>query len=135
MKKYITLFLGIIMVSSLYVVPLATHAQGLKDAFKDDGHLDTVADAGGYDTNEFEVESVVATIIQTALSFIGVVFLILMVYGGYLWMTARGNEEQVTKAKNLITAAIIGTVIVVSAYAITVFVVGKIGSATLKEQQ
>ncbi len=76
-------------------------------------------------------EPLISTIIQVALSFLGVIFLVLMIYGGYLWMTARGNEEQVTKAKNLITAAIIGLVIVISAYAISWLVISKLGGETL----
>ena len=56
-----------------------------------------------------------------------------IVYGGFLWMTAHGNEEQVTKAKNLITAALIGLVIILSAYAISVFVISKLGQGTLSE--
>ena len=46
-------------------------------------------------------------------------------------MTDRGNEDQVKKAKNLITAAIIGVVIVVSAYAISIYVVGKLTDSAL----
>ena len=52
----------------------------------------------------------------------GVVFLILMIYGGYLWMLARGNEQEVEKAKNIIQNALIGLVIVLAAYAITALV-------------
>ena len=44
-----------------------------------------------------------------------------MIYGGITWMTAGGNETTVTNAKKTITAAIIGLVIVISAYAITLF--------------
>ena len=50
-----------------------------------------------------------------------------------LWMTARGNESQAEKAKNLITAAIIGLVIVVAAYSITYFLLEKLGSGVLQE--
>jgi len=48
----------------------------------------------------------------------------LVIYGGFLWMTARGNEQQVTKAKDLIISAVIGLVIVLAAYAITAYVGG-----------
>jgi hypothetical protein len=58
-------------------------------------------------------------IINAALSFLGVIFLLLMIYGGYLWMTAAGNEEQVGKAKKIMTSAIVGLIIVATAYAIT----------------
>ncbi|MCK4554677.1 hypothetical protein KAU19_07015 [Candidatus Parcubacteria bacterium] len=109
-------------------------AANLGDAFGHDGYIDQAAgeEGAGYDTEGDEVEIIIATIIQTALSFLGVIFLMLMIYGGYLWMTARGNEEQTTKAKNTITAAIIGIVIVLSAYAISYFVVKKLGDKALE---
>ena len=50
------------------------------------------------------------------------IFVILMIYAGILWMTAGGNEKQVEKAKNIISRAAIGLVIVVSAYAVTYFI-------------
>lgn len=65
---------------------------------------------------------IISTVIQVFLSLLGIIFVILLVYGGYLWMNARGNEEQVKKAKDTIRMAIIGLVIVTSAYAITYFV-------------
>lgn len=60
-------------------------------------------------------------LVGSLLSLVGVVFLILMVYGGVTWMTASGNDKQVEKAKNTITYAVIGLVIILSAYAITAF--------------
>ena len=71
-----------------------------------------------------DISTSVGTIIGAGLAFIGVLFFILMIYGGFLWMTAQGNEQQVEKAKNLIIAAIIGLVIVMSAYAITAYIGG-----------
>ena len=67
------------------------------------------------------------------LSLLGVIFLVLMVYGGYLWMTAAGNEDKVTKAKNLMTAAIIGLIIVVGSYAISYFIISKVQEGTINK--
>lgn len=64
----------------------------------------------------------VGSIIGLVLSFIGVIFLILMIYAGINWMTATGNQEKVTKSKDLIINAIIGLIIVLAAYAITSFI-------------
>jgi len=61
-------------------------------------------------------------IIGSILSFIGVIFMLLIIYGGILWMTAIGKENQVEKAKNIIIQAVIGLVIVLAAYAITSFI-------------
>ena len=69
-----------------------------------------------------DVFSLSGRIIKALLGISGLAFFVLMIYGGFLWMTARGSEEQVTKAKNTIIAAIIGLVVVVSAYAITNFI-------------
>lgn len=66
----------------------------------------------------------VGNIVGAILSFVGVIFLLLMIYGGLMWMTARGNEEQVQKARSTIVAAIIGLVVVMAAYAITSFIGG-----------
>ncbi len=107
----------------LYVI-----AADLRDA-KD--YLEETGMFGGYDIKKDSIDPVISTIISIALSFLGVLFLLLMIYGGFLWMTAKGNEEQVTKAKNLITAAIIGLIIVVAAYAISVFVVSNISAPLL----
>ena len=78
------------------------------------------AEAGTSDSGD--LQSIVGTVINAALTLVGLIFLILMVYAGYLWMTARGSDEIINKAKGIITAAIIGLVLVISAYAITVFV-------------
>lgn len=109
-------------------IGFTVQAQGLKNAFN---NVNTVADTGGYLTT-ISAESMIAKIINVVLSTLGAVFLILMIYGGYFWMTASGEEQRVTKAKNLITAAIIGMIIVISAYVIAYFVVEQVSTGVLK---
>ena len=72
------------------------------------------------------VPTAIGKIVGAGLAFIGVLFFGLVIYGGLLWMTARGNEQQVEKAKDLIVAAIIGLVIVLAAYAITSYIGGSL---------
>ena len=60
--------------------------------------------------------------IGLALSFVGIIFLALMIWAGIQWMTAQGNSGQVEKAKDLMVNAAIGLVIVSAAYSITIFV-------------
>jgi len=69
-----------------------------------------------------DIPATIGKIIGAGLAFIGIAFFILMIYGGFLWMFARGNEQEVTKAKDLIYQAVIGLIIVLAAYAITVYV-------------
>jgi hypothetical protein len=67
-------------------------------------------------------EWVGSKVIVPAMSIVGVLFLILMIYAGFLWMTAGGKPDQTTKAKDMMIRAIIGVIIIAAAYAITNFV-------------
>ncbi len=64
----------------------------------------------------------VAKILQGFLSLLGVIAVVLIIYAGFLWMTAGGNEESVTKAKDLLMNAVIGLAIILLSYAITRFI-------------
>lgn len=68
-----------------------------------------------------------AVIVNVALSLIGILFFILMLYAGITWMKAMGNTEEVSKSKEMITQAIIGLVIIMAAYAISNFVFTSLG--------
>ncbi len=61
-------------------------------------------------------------ILGLVLSFIGILFLGLMIYAGLMWMTAAGNEQKIASSKELLINASIGLVIVFASYAITVFI-------------
>lgn len=69
-------------------------------------------------------------IIKVALSFIGVIFIILIIYGGVLWMTAAGNDDQIKKARTVIIRSSIGLIIVLASLSITWFVFKSIIEAT-----
>lgn len=85
--------------------------------------LNNVASGGGYQTDgSATLPVIIGTVIGTMLGFLGVVFLGLMVLAGYNWMTAQGNEEQVEKAKKNIRQAVIGLIVVLSAWSIWTFI-------------
>ncbi len=73
---------------------------------------------------------VVASIIKLALSFLGIIAVILILIGGFKWMTAGGNEEQVGDAKKWIYSGVIGILIILSAYALANFVITQLKTAT-----
>lgn len=64
----------------------------------------------------------IANLIRVALGFVGIILLILTLYAGYLWFSARGNEDQVTQAKAVLRNSVIGLVIILLSYSITLFV-------------
>jgi cytochrome bd-type quinol oxidase subunit 2 len=72
-----------------------------------------------------------ANIIQVILGFLGVLCVLLMIYAGFTWMTASGEKDKIDKASKTMTAAVIGLLIVLAAFAVTVFVTrALIGSTT-----
>ncbi|MFH1789899.1 MAG: hypothetical protein ABH832_02415 [bacterium] len=122
MKKIILTIAFLIALS-----PFAVSAANLNDAL---GNLQTATKQTGVQSGSFSsLDTAVGSIIKTALSLVGTIFLVLMVYSGILWMTAQGKEEQVEKAVKIIKASIVGLFIVMSAYAITYFVTTRMGAA------
>jgi hypothetical protein len=77
-----------------------------------------------------DLRATVGSIINVALSLLGVIVLVIIIYGGFLWMTAGGNDERVGEAKKWIFGGIIGLVIILCAYAIAQFVISNLVTAT-----
>ena len=86
---------------------------------------------GNNEVDDTTFATAIAEIIRVVLGFLGVIFIVLIVYAGFVWMTSAGNEEKVKKAKDIMVAAIIGVAIVLLAYAITYFVIDKLLEATM----
>jgi len=77
-----------------------------------------------------DLKTSIGSIINVALGFLGIVAVVIVLYGGFMWMTARGEQQKVEKAQKVIVQGIIGIAIILSAWAITKFVVGGVFTAT-----
>ncbi len=84
------------------------------------GMMSDAAKGAGYNqgTNQYSMAAIAGIAVRAVFSLLGVIFLIYTIYGGFLWMTAAGNEEKVSKAKNTIRDGIIGLFIIFGAWAI-----------------
>ena len=91
--------------------------------------LGLTAKTAGLGATATPLPVIVGNIIFAALSLLGIIFVLLMIYGGFIWMQARGNTDDVKKAKDIITNAIIGIAIIALAFAVTSFVVNRIAEA------
>lgn len=74
-----------------------------------------------------DIRVIVVKIIKGALGLLGIISVVIIVYAGFLWMTAGGNEEQIGKAKKMLLNAVIGLIIILSAYGIVAFVARMLG--------
>lgn len=89
------------------------------------------AEASGLKTDDPRI--IIARIISLSLGLLGTIALVLIIYSGFQWMTAGGNDDKVTEAKKRLGYAIIGLIIILSAYAITDFVVRSISQAATNQ--
>lgn len=86
--------------------------------------------AGTFNLGSGSPVSIVIGIVNWALGLLALVAVILVLIGGFMWMTAAGNEEKVDKAKKILSAAIIGLVIILAAWGITIYAINVLGTAT-----
>ena len=117
-KKTIIIFSALVIL----LLPSFAFAEPLSATDAQSQLSETVGKTGVTETN---IETVGGKVLKAALALVGMVFFIIIFYGGFRWLLARGNEEDITKAKNTVIGAIIGLMIVLGAYAITNFVTSR----------
>jgi hypothetical protein len=132
MKRNFLTLIALIIVANLLsfvLIPGTTQAQIEQDIKNQLKPVEDVYDPDS-DVDESTFAKAIADIIKVVLGFLGIVFLILILYAGLMWITSAGNEEKISTAKKVMTAAVIGAAIVLSAYAITYFVIDQLLEAT-----
>lgn len=114
-KVIVSLFLTFLVLSPCAIA----QEGGIGSAFD---NAKSVADNSGYNYDS-TVNSLAGDIIRLALTILGTLFVVFIIYAGFLWLTAAGNEQRVDKAKKIIFESTIGLIVVIAAYAITYFIV------------
>ena len=87
--------------------------------------LDATAGRAGVKSSR-TFPQIVGGYIKAAVGLLGIILVVLIIYAGFLWMTAAGNEDKVKKAKGILSNAVVGLVLVFAAYAITDWVISAI---------
>ena len=117
-------WLGFLLIS-VFLVYKKAFAQGVQ--FDPEGKIKK---ATKLPDPEGGINEIIIRTTQWILGFLGLVAVILIIYGGFTWMTSAGNEEKVKKAKEIIKASVIGLVIVMAAWMIVTFVIEGVRSTT-----
>jgi len=112
MKKTSLLILG----SILLLIPLAVSAQ----AQMNQGLQEFL---GQTNMGNVSLPTAIGRIVRIVISFLGLIAVVIVIIGGFKWMTSGGNEEAVGKAKKLMVSGLIGLAIIILAYAVAVFVI------------
>jgi len=123
-KKRITFVMTMVVLSFVFLFCHNVQAQTTATSTITEG-VKIIEEPLGLPATDIRV--IIAGIIRIALSLLGIILIILIMYGGALWMTSGGNQEQITKARKILVNAVIGLAIILSSYAIVLFVMRMLG--------
>ena len=122
-QRSILFILFIIFIAGLILLPHFLAFATTKDTLGELKNTGKIA-YGGKEP-QADVAIVVGNVVNIVLEVLGLILFVLLIAGGVMWMTSGGDEEQIEKAKNLLSNAIIGLAIIILAYAIVHFVIEK----------
>lgn len=121
-RKIFTIFAFFALLASAFALAGFVHAQGL------DVGTNEINNSIALSATDPRVT--VARIINFILLFLGVIAVALFIYAGFIWMTSNGSEEKIEQAKKILRNAVIGLVIVLSAWGVVTFIMNKLLKAT-----
>lgn len=102
------------------LIPTAT---GAATNWQNDYGFDDLNGMTGYATDTPDLKDTAVNIVNLVLGFLGLIAVVIILIGGFKWMTAGGNEEKVGEAKKLLIAGLIGLVIILLAWGIATWVI------------
>jgi len=117
--KLIKYYLFLFFVGCLLTIT-PVMAIGLKDGFTSGGNLGSFARQSNYGDAQ-QPEFYIGQLLNGLFALLGIIAVALIMYSGFVWMTARGNDAKVSKAKDNLTEALIGLIILIGSYALTTF--------------
>jgi hypothetical protein len=125
-KFALPLLLILLCLSFAYQV----NASGLLDTVKEGG-LDEIGDtAYNQSGTPTDIRVTVARLINISLGFLGIIFTTLVVYAGYQWMTSGGDSAKIGEAKKRVTAGVIGLIIILASWGVSMYVTSCIWQVT-----
>ena len=129
MKKTLFVFaVSMLVVLPVFALVLTAHAQSPADDMLwggFEGNVQTATGLGNTDPREMA-----ASVVKIMLGFLGIIAVLLVLLGGFKWMTASGDEAKIDEAKKMIGAGIIGLVVILAAFGIAQFVINALYTAT-----
>ncbi|MFA6422589.1 MAG: LamG-like jellyroll fold domain-containing protein [Candidatus Buchananbacteria bacterium] len=93
--------------------------------FAQSANINQFATAAGIDTAS-SLPTIIGRIVQVILATLGIVAILLIIYAGFKYMSAEGDPAKVEKAKKIIISAVIGLIIIFSAFAIVTFIFSRL---------
>jgi len=117
--RFATLALAAFAMTAV-AMPLSVKAQEPTDDTATAVSIESIGDAIGL--GNADLKKTVLNILQLVLGLLALVAVVMVIWGGFTWLTSGGNEDKVDQAKKIISAAVIGLIIVLLAWAVVIFV-------------
>ncbi len=114
--KLLFIFILFLLFFNFQAVPVLAYDFEVHSGLGDAGYEAGYDDAGLTDES---VSQIAGSAVKQVIAYVGVFFLLLTIYAGFIWMLSRGNEQEVERSKKILQNAIIGLIVVLLAYAIT----------------
>jgi hypothetical protein len=126
MKKFASFLLLALIMVPVFAVALSANAQADNMLWGGyEGNVQTATGLGNTDPREMA-----GSVINIVLGFLGVIAVLIILLGGFKWMTAGGNEDGIGEAKQMIGAGVVGLVVILAAFGIAQFVINALYNAT-----
>jgi hypothetical protein len=123
MKSNQKILTGLLLIIFLLSFSTLVSAAGLWDSQVGLGGNDSTIKTQGFGGNpNNDPTLIVIKLIGTFLTFLGIIMVIIIIYAGFRWMTAGDNEKNITEAKQWLINSVIGLIIILSSYGITVYI-------------
>lgn len=136
MKKTLFLKLQLLIVSIMVILPalalslaLTTPAYAITNDDLWGNQKDNIQSGMG-GVGARDPREIAASVVKILMGFLGIIAVVIILIGGFKWMTAGGNEEKTGEARKLIMAGVIGLVIILAAFGIATFVINSLVDAT-----
>ncbi len=116
---------AIFLLVDFALVPPALAATNVNNYFSAGGDGttgDQFADDAGLAGSGTNLYTTITRVIRWFIGFLGIIAVILIIYGGFLWMTSGGDPQKIDKAKTVLKNAVIGLIIIILAFAIVSFI-------------
>lgn len=104
---------------------LAQPVNAESDLCKDDSISEELREAAGCETKTMATQFV-SNLLQVVLGLVGVIAIVVIIYGGFTYMTSAGDTGKVQKGKSILIYGVVGLIVALSAFAIVRFVAGSL---------
>lgn len=130
MKKAKNIFFFVLLALTLNFSVVNNAALASAGSWSSQIGMEKVGTAFGETKDTEDIRYKVVRVINLALTFLGIICVGLIVFAGFKWMLAAGNEDQIKSAQKILKNTVIGLLIILVSWSITIFIMLRLNSVS-----